>query len=338
MADKKFTWGIMGPGNIAHSFAKAFEVIDNGQIGAVASHNLEKAQAFAQEFGIGKAYGNYEDFLADASIDAVYIATTNPYHFDCIMQALRAGKPVLCEKPMCLNETQAKEAIALAEEKGLFLMEAVWSRFLPIYKQVDQWVADKEIGDIDIIKADFAFSAPFPPTDRHVDPKNGGGALLDVGIYNLALALKYLGDEPSEIISGAEKYSTGVDGKSSVILKYADGKMANLTCAFTTVMDHTATIYGTAGSITLPGFWHGTDATLAKILKPFTPPELTQAHADFEGGNGYQYEIREAMARIQAGDKESPVMSHKNTLALARIMTGLRKAWGVKYDGYYGEE
>lgn len=338
MSDKMFHWGIMGPGKIAKAFATAMKVVPNAKIGAVASHFIDKANAFADEFGIEKRYGNYEDFLADGDIDAVYIATTNPYHYDCIMACLNAGKPVMCEKPMCLNYKQTEAAIKLAREKGLFLMEAVWSRFLPVFKSVDTWLEQERIGRPELIKADFAFSAPFPEDDRHVDLKNGGGALLDVGVYNLAFAMKYFGNEPAEVISCATKYKTGVDGKSTVILKYADGKMAVLTCAFTVVMAHDATIYGSGGSIYLHDFWHPTKAQLNKITRPFAPPEVEIAEAGFEDGNGYQYEIMEAIARIRAGELESPFISHADSLAMSRITTGLRKEWGVKYEGNYGEE
>lgn len=332
-----FHWGILGPGKIAHAFATAVKACPDTQIAAVASHAPEKAKAFAEEFGIGRYYGSYDELLADPAIDAVYISTTNPYHFDCIRRCLKAGKPVLCEKPMCLNETQTAEVVALAREKGLFLMEAVWSRFLPVFDRVDAWIREGKIGELELIQANFAFTAPFPENDRHVDLQNGGGALMDVGIYNIALALQYFGNEPEEIISCATKYKTGVDGKSTAILRYKGGQMAVLTSGFTVVMAHDATIYGTGGNIYLKDFWHPVTAQLNRFLRPFTPPEVELAEAGWGEGNGYQYEVLEAMARIRAGEVESPRMSHADSLAISRIMTGLRQSWGIAYKGNYGE-
>lgn len=332
-----FTWGVIGPGKIAHSFAAAIKVCPDTVIGAVASHSLDKANAFADEFGIAKRYDSYEAFVADPELDAVYISTTNPYHYDCIKLALNAGKPVLCEKPMCLNEAQTEDVVRLAREKKLFLMEAVWSRFLPIFAQVEAWLAEGRIGEPEMIRADFAFTAPFPENDRHVDLQNGGGALLDLGIYTLDFALRYFGSEPEEILSAGSLYRTGVDGKSVSILRYEGGRIAVLTSGITFLMDHDATIYGSGGSIHIPNFWRPVKAQLNRIVRPFTPPEVEVAETDWGEGNGYQYELLEAMACIRAGKLESPRMPHADSLALSRIMTGLRRGWGVKYEGNFGE-
>ena len=337
MNNNKFKWGIIGAGNIARTFVNAINIIPNAEIQAVASRSIDRAKGFANEFGIKEYYDNYEELVSKPDIDGVYIATTNPYHYDAIILCLNNGKPVMCEKPMCLNSTQTEHVIKLAKEKGLFLMEAVWSRFLPIYKEIDKLIEEGEIGDIKVVKAAIGFSAPWADDDRHVDIKNGGGALLDVGIYNLAFACKYIGREPVEVVSSVAKYKTGVDETSTVILKYPDNKMAILTSSIAVMMPHDGYLFGTKGSISLPFYWRTEKAVLSKFGKPFTPPQMITIEADFEGGNGYQYEIIDAMKRIRNGELESSYMPLADTLAISKIMTELRKEWGIVYEGHVGE-
>lgn len=336
-----FRWGLIGPGKIAQAFADAVAGMPDAEIAAVASRDLERAAAFAEKNGVRKAVGSYEALAQDPDIDAVYIANTNPAHYATILLCLDHGKHVLCEKPLCLNETQAELVLRVAKEQGLFLMEGIWSRCLPIHRKVEAMIADGTIGEVRMLKADIGFSAPWPDDDRHVDPKNGGGALLDVGVYNLAFAVRHLGREPLEIKSIVSRFRTGVDERSTVLLQYPDGRSAVLTCAINVMMPHDASLYGTAGSIRMPFYWRGSEAEISRFGKPFTPPEISVEKAPFEKGagydNGYGYEIAEAMRCIRAGLTESPLMPWADSLAISRIMTALRKEWNIRYDGQPGE-
>lgn len=329
-----FNWGIIGPGRIAGKFADAVKVCPGARVFAVASRSAARADAFADRFGIECRYDNYEDLAADPRIDAVYIATTHPRHLDCVRICLNQCKAVVCEKPMTMNTWQTEQLISLARSKNAFLMEALWSRFLPVYRQVAGWIADGRIGDVQVLRAEFGFAMPWQDADRHVDPANGGGALLDVGVYNVALAVSLLGRDPSEISSQAALYRTGVDEKSSILLRYAGGAMAVLTGALTAQLPGEALISGTRGSIRIPQHWRAESAEL--ILPEGQQSETVEA--GYEGGNGYQYEIMDVMARVRAGEKESPLMPLADSLAISRIMTVARGQWGLVYPDCEGEE
>jgi len=339
--DKKntiFKWGVIGPGTIARSFAKAVAGCPDTCILAVASHNFDKAKLFAQEYNIPMIYDTYEKLVANCEIDAIYISNTNPYHFESIITCLNGQKPVLCEKPMTLNIDQMQNVITLARKNKVFLMEALWSRFLPIYRVVDQWIDSGKIGEILMVKADFGFRRPeWKENARHIDPQNGGGALLDVGVYNIALACKYLGNNPIETVSCLTKFHTGTDDKSVVILRYANEKMAVLTNSLNVMMPHDAEILGSEGSIILPFHWRGQKATLLNYDQPFYPRIIDSSEKDFEGQNGYQYEIIHAMTCIREGMAESPMMTLEDSYSICKITTEVRKAWGIRYPGFFGE-
>lgn len=333
-----FRWGVIGPGTIAHSFAKAVAGCPDACISAVASHNHAKAVLYAHEYHIPTVYDNYEKLVADREIDAIYVANTNPFHYESIIMCLNEKKPVLCEKPMVLNTTQMQNVISLARKNKVFLMEALWSRFLPIYRVVDQWIESGKIGEILMLKADFGFRRPeWKENARHIDPQNGGGALLDVGVYNIALACKYLGNDPIETVSCLTKFNTGTDDKSVVLLRYENERMAVLTNSLNVMMPHDAEILGSEGSIILPFHWRGQKATLIKYDQPFYPRIVESSDMDFEGQNGYQYEVMHAIKCIREGITESPMMTLEDSRAICKIMTDVRKAGGIRYPGFLGE-
>lgn len=333
-----FKWAILGPGRIAQTFVDAVRAIPEATVVAVASRQPGRAEAFADANAIPNWFDRYEDMLADPEIDAVYIANTNPCHFDSLKLCLQHGKPVLCEKPLCLNEMQTEEILSLAKAKNLFLMEGIWTRCLPIHRELEKWIAEGRIGELRTLRADIGFSAPWPDDDRHVDPKNGGGALLDVGVYNVAFAVRHLGRDPISVKSVASRWKTGVDARSTVLLEYPEGRTAVLTCAIDTMMPHDAVLYGSSGSVRLPFYWRGGEAEISRFGKPFTPPEVTVEKWPYEIGNGYAHEVLEAMNCIREGKLESPSMPWADSLAISRILTGLRREWQVRYDGQPGEE
>ncbi|MEP6896830.1 MAG: Gfo/Idh/MocA family oxidoreductase, partial [Chloroflexota bacterium] len=188
MSNKNFNWGIIGPGRIANQFAKGLQVIDDAVMYAVASTSLERAEAFANQYGGAKTYNSYEAMLNDPQVDGVYIATPHRYHFENIMQCLKAGKPVLCEKPLTVNANEARQLIKVSQDNKVFLMEALWSRYLPIYTVVRQWLDDKAVGDISLMVGTFGFNAPKDANDRWQNPELAGGTLLDMGIYPIAIS------------------------------------------------------------------------------------------------------------------------------------------------------
>ena len=331
---KVFNWGIIGPGRIARKFAEAIKVCPDSRILAVASSSKDRAVDFADRYAIERRYDSYQDLAADPAVDAIYIATTNPLHYENILLCLNHGKPVICEKPMTMNVWQTEQVINLAREKGVFLMEAIWSRFLPVYRQVDKWLAEGRIGDIQMIKADFGFTNDWPDDDRRVDINNGGGALLDIGVYNIALVCRYLGCDPAEMTSLATFFRTGVDDRSTVVLRYTNGAMAVMNNAVTVTLPNDGHIIGNKGIIRLPDHWRSEQVewiSLEGDKRRETVP------CGFEGSNGYQYEILDVMDRIRGGEMESPLMPLSDSLAISRIMTAVRRQWGLVYPNCEGE-
>jgi len=337
MADT-FNWGVIGPGRIAHKFADAVSICPDARIFAVASRSIERADRYGDAWEIDCRYDNYQELVADPRVDAVYVSTTHPQHFECIKLCRESGKPVVCEKPLTMNAWQTEQVINLAREKKVFLMEAMWTRFLPVFRQVERWLAEGRIGEVQMVHAAFGFDNPWFDEDRHVDLRNGGGALLDLGVYNVALACRILGGEPAEIASQAAMFRTGADAKSSVLLRYTGGAMAVLTNALTVELQGDAVISGSKGSIRLPQHWRAIKAELILPQPPPKAPMTTVFEAGFNGGNGYQFEVQEAMARIRAGELESPLMPWADSLAISRIMTAVRRQWGMVYPDTPGEE
>ena len=212
-------WGILATGSIAHKFATGIAALDDAEIVAVGSRSREGADKFADEFDIPDRHDSYEALAADPDVDAIYIATPHSLHKENMLTCLAAGKAVLCEKPFAINAREAREAIDFARERGIFLMEAMWTRYIPLMVEVRRMVADGMIGDLRMITGDFGYRAGFNAERRTFNPALGGGALLDVGIYPLSLASMLLG-KPQRIASMAELGETGVDEQSAMILGY----------------------------------------------------------------------------------------------------------------------
>ncbi len=308
-------WGIIGPGNIAKQFVRGLERLPDVGMVACASTDKERSERFAAEFPrVQRAYASYDELLHDDEIDVVYISTVNATHFACVVAALHAGKHVLCEKPLGLTSGEVSQMIALAERQQLFFMEAMWTRFLPAYRQVRQWVADGQIGEVRFLTSDFSFLANRPPEHRLFNPELGGGALYDIGVYCVAFATDFLGNRPENIVSAVHRGKTGVDDTVSVVLEYDTGAQAQLFCSFVVNTPSDAVIYGTEGHIVLPSFWNGSSAKLYKNRQEYL------AISNAKEGNGYQYEAQEAMNCIRAGKLCSSTMSWEDSLSIARII------------------
>ncbi|MDX2285168.1 MAG: Gfo/Idh/MocA family oxidoreductase [Bacteroidia bacterium] len=321
-------WGILATGKIARKFAQGLQTLPDAVLQAAGSRSLEAARAFAAEFQIPHAHGSYEALVADPTVDIVYVASPHVFHREHTLLALRHGKHVLCEKPFAMHAGEAEEMAAEARARGLFLMEAMWTRFLPAWVQARKWIAEGRIGSIRLLQADFSFlSAGFDPEDRKYSPALGGGALLDIGIYPVSLSYMLFGREPADTASLAHLGRTGVDEQSAYLFRYDQGELAVLSCSFDTHGTKEAVVCGDKARIRVPLFWRARQAILE------TNDEILET---FDGGypaTGLQYQAAEAMQCIREGRTESALMPLDETLRIMRRLDRLRGGWGLRYPG-----
>ena len=320
-----FRWGVIGPGRIAHRFAQALDEVEGARLVAVASRSLERGREFAQRYGASAYYDSNEALAADPEVDAVYIATPHRFHHAEARLCLEAGKPVLCEKPFTVNAVQAADLIQLARAKKVFLMEALWSRYLPIYPHVRRWLDGGEIGAIRLVSSLFCFRPERDPADRKFNHDLAGGALLDLGVYNISLSQWAIRDDPSAVIALARMGDTGVDELTAVTLLYPGGVVSQFTCSFLLNAVNTLTIYGTDGFVRIgPDFWQPTQAALSVQGKE------SVTKLPFRR-NGFEYQIEEAIGCIRSGKGESEGMPLDSTLANMKTMDQVREQIGLRY-------
>ena len=322
---KEYRWGIVGPGGIAHKFADALSNIENAKLQAVASTNSQRAKDFAQKYSIPNCYNSYEQLFLDDTVDIVYVATTHNFHYKNSIDALNAKKHVLCEKPMAVNASQVKQMINSAKSNNVFLMEAMWTRFLPMMAEVRVIIEKGTIGQPQLLYVDFGLNFNFDPQSRAYNPDIAGGALLDLGVYCHALASMIFG-KPNNISSTIKMAETGVDQRSTVVLEYDNAKVAVLFQALDLETPNEALIVGTEGSIKLHSSWmSGSDYTL-KLNNGTEKRYNVDTHE-----NGFIYEIIAVQECINAGKTECELMSLDETLAIAETMDALREQWQFKY-------
>jgi predicted dehydrogenase len=322
---QKVRFGILGTGYIADLFAKGLQVVEDLQIAAVGSRTQAAADAFGARFNIPKRYASYEAVAHDPDVDVIYISTPHPFHHQNTLMCLHAGKPVLCEKPFALNEQEARQMVALARERGLFLMEAMWTRFFPAMVKVRELLAAGAIGAPRLLIADFGFRTEFDPQHRLFNPELGGGALLDVGVYPISLAHMIFG-APARVVGMPEFGKTGTDDQSAYLLGYDGGQIAMLCSAVRTATPQQAIINGEDGRLTIhTRFWCPTRLTLEIYGQERSEIELPIV------GNGYQYQALEVARCLHDGTLESPIMALDETLAIMSTMDTLRAQWGLKY-------
>jgi len=319
-------WGILGTGKIARAFATALKDVPGAVLAGVASRSQDKADAFAREFGAQAAFGSYEAMVEARGIDLVYVATPHPQHAGNALLALRAGKGVLVEKPFAMNLREAEQVVTLARTRRLFLMEAMWTRYLPGFQEVQRIVASGEIGEVSQVVADFGFSAEFGPEHRVYNPALGGGALLDLGIYPLSIATALLGPV-LDIKAQAEMGATGVDVQTGFTLKHEGGAMSVCSCSFTARTPCELTVSGTRGHVRMnTRFHHAKSVTVALADSSARTIETPYI------GNGYVHEVIEAQRCFLAGLTESPGMKLQETLALMGVLDEIRRQIGLVYD------
>ena len=319
---KKIKWGIIGPGNIAHKFADALTILQAGQLSAVASRSKEKAESFGEEYGVSKdkCYGSYEELANDKDIDVVYVALPIVFHKEISIMCLRRGKAVLCEKPVAMNEKEAKEVVKVARDNKVFFMEAMWTRFLPIYEQVISWINDGLIGEISMFQADFGISRKLNPEGLKLNKKLGGGALLDIGIYPVSLCHYLFNDVPNKVKSIAYIGETGVDVQTTVNLGFYDGRVADFCCSLNAVTPNIGHIMGTKGKISLPDYWKCENAMLCCDGKE---EQVNIPHKC----NGYEFEIQEVMDCIKSGKLESDKMTWNKSIEVMHTVDLIKADW-----------
>lgn len=322
---KTIKWGILGAGKIAAKFASDLNKTDGIEIVAVASTSLGRAQQFALDHQVQYAFGSYED-LFSVDLDVVYVATPHTYHKEHTLLCLNKGVGVLCEKPFAMDETEVEEMVAVARKNGIFLMEAMWTRFLPSTLKVLAWIADGKIGKLKTIHADFGFKAAFNEKSRLFNPNLGGGAFLDIGIYPAFLSLLLLG-YPSKIYAASIFAETGTDETTSFIYQYDNQCTAVLNCTVVAHTDCEARIYGEYGSIRMHGRFHE-----AKNLTLYTLDGVEVETLEFPRETfGYNYEIEEVNDCLRKGLLESPSWSLAHSNMLIHLLDKTREVAKIVY-------
>ncbi|RSN02371.1 oxidoreductase [Streptomyces sp. WAC 01325] len=330
MAEQKVRWGILATGGIAAAFTADLVDLPDAEVVAVASRRQESADAFAERFGIPRAYGDWTSLAEDGDIDVVYVATPHSAHREAAGLCLEAGRHVLCEKAFTLNAREAAELVALAKARGSFLMEAMWMYCNPLVRRLKALVDDGAIGEVRHVQADFGLAGPFPPSHRLRDPAQGGGALLDLGVYPVSFAQLLLG-EPSDVTARATLSAEGVDLQTGALLSWDGGALASLHCSIVGGTATAASITGSAGRIDVPGgFFFPERFVLHRDGRD--PEEFTADPADGPR-NTLRHEAAEVMRALRAGESESPLVPLEGTLAVMRTLDAIRDRVGVRYPG-----
>ena len=319
-----FNWGILGPGGIARAFATDLKSLAGHTVAAVGSRTLSNAEEFVSTFG-GKAYGSYEELVADESVDAIYVATPHPAHKENVIAALNAGKPVLCEKPFAVNAQEAQEMVAAAVANNVALMEAMWSRFLPHYAQVRQIVASGILGKILTVHADHGQRLADQNIPRLVDPLLAGGALLDLGIYPVSFAHMVLGN-PTKITASGVLTDRGVDGQTSMIFDYASGAQAILN---TTMLEQTpcrAVVAGVNGWLEIDRVFYA-PTSMRVTLFDGTVKQYPNTYV----GHGIREQAEEFKQLVLSGKQENELLNWKDTVDIMKSLDTVRSQIGLAY-------
>ncbi len=306
-------WGILGCGGIAGRMASVLTSLPGSVLHAVAAREGGRAKAFAAAYGVPAAYEGYEGLTADKEVDAVYVATIHPAHADCVRKCLSADKAVLCEKPLTMTLEEAEGLFGLAKERNVLLMEAMWTRFLPAWREIRRRILAGTIGRVRLMEADFSAAIPFDPDSRIYHLGKGGGALLDIGVYAVHALLQVLGTGYTDIRASGRLSSTGSDSAAAVLLTYPDGALGVATCGCDYAGSGDARIYGEKGNIVVPNFIAATAYTLTRTG---CEPESRV----FEAREGFTYEAEECMRLLAEGNTVSPTVPPGDTLAAMTIL------------------
>ncbi|MDM0973792.1 Gfo/Idh/MocA family oxidoreductase [Clostridium perfringens] len=318
---KKLKWGILGPGNIARDFAQALNRV-NGEVYAVASRNKERAEKFARENNVKKAYGSYDEIIKDKDIDVVYIATPHSNHYEYIIKSLNNNKHVLCEKAITVNERELEEALKIAREKNLVLEEAMTLFHMPLYEKVIKKINKEDLGKVNMVQVSFGSFKEYDENNRFFNLDLAGGALLDIGTYALSFARYFLSSMPEEILSTVKKAKTGVDEKSGIILKTKEDEIATISLAFRSKMPKRGIISCDNGFITIDNFPRANKATINYLDGKVEVIECG------EEGKALDYEVIFMEEKINENKESNSI---ELTYDVTKIMNKVRKDWGIVY-------
>lgn len=322
---KKINWGIIGLGKIANKFASDLQLVNDSVLYAVASRDGEKAKKFGQKYGSKKFYGSYDELADDPDIDVIYVATPHTYHFENTMMCLKKGKGVLCEKPMGVNHQQVETMIREAKSRNLFLMEGIWTRFIPATNKLLEILETKTIGEVLFIRADFGFKATPNHEERIYNKKLGGGSLLDLGIYPIYLSLITLGI-PIDIKAMARMTETDVDGYCTMLFDYENGAKASLESTIEARTPTEAIIYGSKGSVKLHSKFHQSERLTISVNGEKTVLNIKLT------GNGYVHEIEEVNKCLLNGEIESKKLPLKLSAELITLIDRVKVEIGLSYN------
>jgi predicted dehydrogenase len=318
-------WGVVGPGRIAEKVVEDFAVVDGARVVAVASRSQARADDFADRHGLERAYGTYAEILADPDVDVLYVATPHPQHHAIALAALRAGKALLVEKSFTATAAGAVEVVELARTTGVFVMEAMWTRFQPAVVALRELIADGAIGEVRSVQADLGVTREYDPTDRLFDLALGGGALLDLGVYVVSFAQMLLGT-PERVVAAGSLFPSGADAEAALLLDYADGRTATLTTSLRNALPGQARVFGTTGWIdVLPRFHH--PETIVLHRSGAEPRPITRRPI----GSGYAHELIEVTECVRAGRPESAVMPLADTLTVQTLLGEAAEQLGVRH-------
>ena len=320
-------WGVVGAGGIASAFVEDLKLLPDAEVVAVGARQLAKAEAFAAEHGVGRAHGSYADLVADPDVDVVYVSTIHPTHHDAAMLAIEAGKAVLLEKPFTMDADEAWSLVAAARARGVFLMEAMWARFVPQMVRVRELLAEGALGDVRLVIADHCQWFTGDPTHRLLAPELGGGALLDLGVYPVSFASMVLGS-PARVTAVSEPTATGVDATTSMLLQHDGGAHAVLTTTQSALGPNRAAIVGTDARLEIDSVFY-TPTTFTLTRRDGSVERFDEPH---EGG-GLRHEAAEVMACLGAGRLESEAMPLEETVAIMETMDEVRRQIGLTYPG-----
>ncbi|GAA4788231.1 Gfo/Idh/MocA family oxidoreductase [Streptomyces ziwulingensis] len=326
-------WGILATGGMAATFTADLVDLPDAEVVAVASRTEASAKAFAERFGIERAYGDWESLARDEDVDVVYVATPHSAHRAAAGLCLEAGRNVLCEKPFTLNAREAAELVALARRRGVFLMEAMWMYCNPLVRRLKELVDGGAIGELRTVQADFGLAGPFPPAHRLRDPAQGGGALLDLGVYPVSFTQLLLG-EPADVTARAVLSEEGVDLQTGALLSWESGALASVHCSIVGGTANSATITGSKGRIDVPYGFFFPDHFV--VHRDGRDPERYAADPADGPRASLKHEAREVMRAVRAGETESPLVPLDGTLAVMRTLDAIRDRVGVRYPGESG--
>lgn len=316
-------WGVIGPGRIAESVVPDFAHVPDAELVAVASRSAGRGEAFARRHGIGRVHTGYRAILDDPDVDVLYIATPHPQHRAISLAALEAGKAIMVEKSFTVSSVATREVATVARNRGVFAMEAMWTRFFPVIVRLRELVAEGAIGEVRSVQADLGVRNRTAPDDRFYSPELGGGALFDLGVYVVSFAQMLLGS-PSVIAAAGALTPSGVDLEESIVLGWPDGRSAALQVSLQSAMPGSARVIGTEGWIEVPPRFHHPDRIV--VHRHGADPEEVVLPAT---GRGYTHEIDEVTRRVAAGEIESPVMPLADTVAVQDVMAAVADRIGM---------